>query len=596
METLWSMSTTIREAERIPDFLMTAKEIENEEWNAATQIKFQILLIKNRQYLDSGRTQDFNKLSQVQIDLLKDKSIQLTYGQAESIFNAKNYESPDMRGRQSMSPLVKLGLIDKDSGKIVLTDAGNKLSNDEIKLDEFLFDSFLKLQYPNKIETEHTEWNTKPFINILRLIKKVNELCREKKLKEKGITKIEFGIFALSLKNYNDINNVAYKIIGFRLEYEALKDNKDKDNYVKNYINTYLCEFKNPVKNVKEYSDNIIRYMRITKYIYIRGKYGYACVDIEPRRAVEINSLLEADNGAAKEYTKSEWIDYFGTYGTYKLPYETIEKLTEILINMQNDINKLEMKLGINKTTIVIGTDKETLKETIEGQRAYRLKLQNIEIKFDYNNDFEKIDEAINSLKNIRKLDLKPSIALEKWTNIALNIINDSELIKPNSIMGDDNEPTFTAPAGVADIECYYETFNATCEVTMLKGRDQWYNEGQPVMRHLREFQDKNIDKPAYCLFVAPSLHEDAIETFYTGVRHKYKGKKQKIIPITINQLISMLETVKKMKLKGKKLSHVDVMNLYESCTTFNDNDDDSTVWLRQIETELKQWENVMIA
>jgi len=44
-----------------------------------------------------------------------------------------------------------------------------------------------------------------------------------------------------------------------------------------------------------------------------------------------------------------------------------------------------------------------------------------------------KIDEAIHSLTNIRKLDLKPSIALEKWVTIALNIINDSKEIKSNA-------------------------------------------------------------------------------------------------------------------------------------------------------------------
>lgn len=34
--------------------------------------------------------------------------------------------------------------------------------------------------------------------------------------------------------------------------------------------------------------------------------------------------------------------------------------------------------------------------------------------------------------------------------------------------MGDDNEPTFTAPANKPDIECFYQSFNSICEVTML--------------------------------------------------------------------------------------------------------------------------------
>ena len=47
METLWSMSTTIREAERIIDFVETALEIDGQIWNKSTQMKYQILLIKN---------------------------------------------------------------------------------------------------------------------------------------------------------------------------------------------------------------------------------------------------------------------------------------------------------------------------------------------------------------------------------------------------------------------------------------------------------------------------------------------------------------------------------------------------------------------
>ena len=167
LDTLWSMTTTIREAERIPAFLKTAKEIENEEWNTGTQIKFQILLIKNREYLNTDSTQTFNGLSENQINLLKDKTINMSYEQAEDIFNTKNYSDPPMRGRQSMSPLEKLGLVDRSNRKIVITDIGNKLLNNEITFDEFMFEQLLKLQYPNAVETERRTWNSKPFVNTL---------------------------------------------------------------------------------------------------------------------------------------------------------------------------------------------------------------------------------------------------------------------------------------------------------------------------------------------------------------------------------------------------------------------------------------------
>lgn len=591
MDSLWSMTTTIREAERIPAFLKTAKEIEYETWDKDTQIKFQILLIKNREYLNTDSTQTFNKLNEEQINILKDKSIDMTFEQAKNIFETKCYLDAPMRGRQSMSPLEKLGLVDRSSGKIILTDIGNKLLSNEITFDEFMFEQLLKLQYPNAIEKEHFNWNSKPFINVLRLIKRVNELCIMNNIKAKGLTKVEFGIFALSIKNFEDVEEIANKVIEFRQHYEQCSTSADKEVYRKFFISRYLAGFNNPVQNVKEYTDNIIRYMRITKYIYIRGKYGNTCIDLEPRRMVEINSILENDIGAAKEYSKDEWIQYYGTYGSYDLPFDTVDKLTEIFNEILSDINSIENKLTIEPTVIACPILKPEIKEAIVKLRTKRISLQNLEIKFDYNNNLSKIDEAVEALSNIRNLDLKPSIALEKWTNIALNIINDSLLIKPNSIVGDDNEPTFTAPAGVPDIECYYDNFNATCEVTMLSSRDQWYNEGQPVMRHLRDFENNNRGKDCYCLFIAPSLHRDTINTYYQSIKYEYEGAQQKIIPITIKQLIKILKIVANVKRTNREFKHIYIKRLYdkiiESVTETN-----SISWVEDnIPRIIQQWE-----
>ncbi len=598
MDSLWSMTTTIREAERIPAFLKTAKEIENEEWTKDTQIKFQILLIKNREYLNTDSTQTFNKLNSEQINLLKDKSIEMTFEQAKDIFDTKGYQDAPMRGRQSMSPLEKLGLVDRSTGKIIVTDTGNKLLNEEITFDEFMFESLLKLQYPNPVEREHLDWNSKPFINTLKLIKKVNELCRLNNMKEKGLTKIEFGIFALSIKSYTEVDETARKVIEFRNHYENLATPTEKENYRKSYIARNLSSFNNPEKNTKEYTDNIVRYMRITKYIYIRGKYGNTCIDLEPRRMVEINSILENDTGVAKDFTKEDWIKYFGSYGSYDLPFDTVEKLTEIFDEIKLDINSLEQKLLLPLTNVTCPTQKNEIKSMIAELRATRIALQNLEIKYDCSQDTSRIEEAIDALSNIGKLDLKPSIALEKWTNIALNIINDSLLIKPNSIVGDDNEPTFTAPAGVPDIECYYEDFNAVCEVTMLKGRDQWYNEGQPVMRHLREFETTNSDKDCYCLFIAPSLHQDTINTYHTSVKYEYDGAKQKIIPITIAQLIEILKTVYKFKVNNTDFKHKYIKKLYDDILEVATRESASN-WISKIPESISEWQiemNLLVA
>ena len=333
-----------------------------------------------------------------------------------------------------------------------------------------MLDSLLKFQYPNPYEKGFKTWNTKPFINTLRLIKQVNKLCSEKGLHEKGISKIEFGIFVLSLTSYSLVDEVAKRILEFRKNYESLISEEAKDNFTKNYISNYLKDFKNPISNVKEYTDNMIRYLRLTKYIYIRGKYTNTYIDLEPRRKTEIDSILNTDNGCAQIYTHSEWRNYMGVYGTYKLPFETYEKLTQIATEIQTDINHIETKLGLPLSSPKIPNSIESLKQFINNRRADRTRLQNLKIKQDYHANTSKIEETIASLEDIRKrnkskLVNKFSIELEKWTNVALNILNDSKLIKPNAPVGDDNEPIYTAPNGVPDIECYYDSFGAICEV-----------------------------------------------------------------------------------------------------------------------------------
>ena len=595
MEQLWSISTTIREAERITGFLRTASEINGEEWNACTQAKFQTLLVKNRLYLnDPGNSQIYGRLNEEQCELLRNKSVPMTYEQAREIIRAKNYEGgSDMRGRQSMSPLYKLGLVYIVDGKVHITDAGQKLISEEISFGNFLLDAILKFQYPNPYERGYHTWNTKPFINALRLIKLVNELCKTRNIPAKGITKTEFGIFVLSLRNYTDIDRTADVLLDFRQKFNLLETDYEQERFRCEYAREYLSDFKNPERNTTEYADNMIRYMRLTKYICIRGRYSHIYVDLEPRRLTEINSILDTDDGRAAQYTEEEWRNYMGTYGAYPLPFETVEKLSEILSDTDKDINSIERKLGIVTTSSNNCSTRDEYKSEIERRREYRTELQNLEIKKDYHSSVDKIDEAIKALEDIRdhneaSLAKRFSIELEKWANVALNIINDSILIKPNAPVGDDNEPTYTAPSGVADIECFYEKFNAICEVTMLTSRDQWFNEGQPVMRHLRDFE-RNHTKKSYCLFVAPRLHQDTVNTFYNSVKYEYEGEKQKIIPVTISQLISILQKIKLIIQRNLKFTHIALMKLYDTCVDMS-NVANSKAWLTHIKQSILEW------
>ena len=596
---VWSISTTVRNPDRTRNFLKTLKELKWEEWNEYTQSMFQKLLIKNR-YFWFWNTQFYNWLTQDLKNKVEDITYNLTFSEIDEILRIKNYEWwAEMRWRQSRKPLEKFWFtyLDNDT-KIVISSLGEYLLEEDYDLSELMFKSLLKWQLPNPVDREFNNieiYNIKPFVWIMHLIKNVNSIAQNKWLTVKWISKEEFMIFWLSLINYNDISLFSEKLINFRIKKDNLNSREEKKVFVENYKNFLLEDYVNS-DNIKDYIDNVIRYFRLTKYFYIRG-WGYY-IDLEPRREIEINKLLEIFDWSSQEFSREEYISYISDINLPILPWETKDELLLICWKIIDEINSLKTILEVDDIIEWISNLEEQTVEYIKDKiiylRTYRKKLQDIKLKYELQ-DVSKIDEAIHSLTNIRKLDLKPSIALEKWVTIALNIINDSKEIKSNAPFWDDNEILFTAPAWKPDIECFYEEFNSVCEVTMLNSRSQWINEWQPVMRHLRDFEDSSNNENNYAIFIAPALHRDTINTFWTSVKYEYEEIKQKIIPITISQLIEILLIMKEIKNNSYNFSHIDFKELLDDIVNV-EWITNSAGWVSQIPQKIENWKNNILS
>ena len=581
----------MRNPDRTLSFLQTVAEIEGEVWNHATQCRYQSLLIKNRFYTPSAEN-----LPGELYALIQDYTHEMTYEEAAEIFARKQYVDAPMRGRTSFDPLEKLGLVElvrRDNGTetVAITDFGQMFLDGRIDLGEMVFTSLLKTQFPYPLSNGFRDYNIKPFIGTLRLIRRVNELCVSAGFPAHGISREEFGIFMLSLKNYQKIDATAERLLAFRQCKKDCNNDNERAAFVSTFIADYLSNFQNAEKNIKEYSDNIIRYLRLTKYIYIRGGGYY--IDLEPRRMIEINSILEADSGAAMQFESSAaYTRYISDYHAYTLPFETVTALADITRRIVDENNALAANLGEAIRTVEIPNTVTELRRIIAELRERRTELQNLQIRREYQ-ETQRIDEAITALSNTLNRNIRganrPPIELEKWTNIALNILNDARLIKANAPLGDDNEPTFTAPANVPDIECYYDGFGVICEVTMRTGRDQWYYEGQPVLRHLRAFEQVNNAHENYCLFIAPRIHADTINTFWMAVRYEYEGQCQKIVPITITGLINILRAVRDVKSTRKSFQKEDIRRLYNNCIDIS-NLSDSTRWQEHIGNVIALW------
>ncbi len=599
MKKPWSITTTLRSPERLRGFLGVLSQLEGMDWDFENQKKFQILLIQSRLY-GYGNTQFYNTLSKNQVKLLDNFSKDVPFKEAEKIFLGKQYEDPAMRGRQSINPLRKLGFVAIRDGKVCVTDLGKLFLQDDFDLGEVFLRSFLKWQIPNPDSDDYSsdaEYDIKPFVGMLHLINAINEKEGYNGNKAKGISKKEFALFVPTLVHYSDVQKYTNEIITLRADLQG-KERQQQNKFFEKYRKEFAAEFlgtdndkdvQSLLNNLKDYGDNAIRYFRLTKYLYIRGGGFY--VDLEPRRMVEITSLLERDTAQSQSFESKEvYLEYISDISQPQLPWETRAKHTEIITNLISDIQTHEKDLQQQMRIIedYKKMDDSVLKEYVTELRAYRKTLQDEMVQRE-SQSAEHVASYVELLKNIFEQEDRP-LLLEKLSALGLTALNDALNIQPNYPVGDDNEPTFTAPGNMPDIECFYETFNAICEVTMLTGRDQWYNEGQPIMRHLRNFENMYSDKPSYCLFIAPQLHRDTVNTFWNAVKYEYEGKKQKIIPLSITQFISVLNILLEIKVKDAFLHHADIMSLYDEVVALSKKSKSSNEWLESVPTVIASW------
>lgn len=579
MAKLWSISTTLRSPERILKFLKILKMLENKNWDKENQMKFQILLTQYREYkpLKKG-------LSDENINILDDVFYEMTFEEAKNIFDEKEYQDPPMRGRTSFSPLKELGLayIDENNN-IKISASGNMLLDNKLKFEDFFIKWALKWQYPNPITGGYKKgYNITPLIGTIKLILLVNEKWAEMGNEPVGISKNEFSIFALSLINISDVEKWADKLIKFRLKNQSIAF-KDRQKFYRLYIEENLTDYTNAtIKNIKDYSDNAIRYFSLTNLIKKRGNGYY--IDIVSARMKMINQLFKTFDGSSKNFKLSvEYTDYLNDFTMPNIESHN----EEIKHDYIEEISSLVKKNDYLKETPNLHT--MSFQELIDYRKKLLFKLE----KNDYQ-DYDAITNLINNLENFRDSDVPPSLALERVVSSALIALNDAIEIKPNYSSDDDNNILFTASGGKPDIECFYEEFNSICEVTTLTSRDQWYNEGQPVMRHLKEFILENNNKKTYCLFIAPKIHQDTLNTYWYAVKYEYEGNKMGIIPLSLKRFEEIIYAFRKLKKHNKSFSRKDLLILYKRiCDVENINS--STEWWKYINETFEDWKSNLL-
>ena len=482
----------------------------------------------------SGRK--WNKQSQVEfIDLLA----QTGFFEGSGSSNNKDFSARDRINRAPKA----LGFVDL-SPHIELTDAGKALVYGNRPQEVFLR-QLLKFQFPSPyhVETSNIEGTffIKPYLEIMRLIRDLESLSFD-----------ELKIFALMLTDYRQYDTVKNAILNFRAEKEAHKgqykkfvDEKWTDALLQTYSDDIdagktktrettdksLKKFLTTKKsNTRDYTDACFRYLRYTGLVSISHKNR--SISFYPDKLKEVDFILDNVD------RKPVFVDDTDRYKEYlfnaTIPALYVDDITNVIDHLMRISDYTQRQLA--------GKNIEELKDIRDAIVAERkeavIKAQVTEIK-----SFALYSEIIDTYNEIISDGYYDAPLMLEYNTWRAMTMLDGGNIKGNFKFDDVGQPLSTASGNMPDIECDYDDFVLSVEVTMQQGQRQYESEGEPVARHFGQMK-KRTGKEAYCLFIAPTINKACLAHFFAlnKIGISYYGGKTKIIPLELDQFMRLVE------------------------------------------------------
>lgn len=366
----------------------------------------------------------------------------------------------------------------------MIVDAYLEEPRNERKIQTVFLNALMKYQTNNPLRK--TLNDNAPLPLLLKVIKYFHEDSEENNA---GLYRGELPILICWQDNdsqavYRYIKNIR-KLRGFNYSEEFIYERclsilgSDNRNYLK------------MEKICREAVDEYIRKMRMTGLLSLRGNGRF--LDINSFEKDTVDYVIEHYSTYPRFETEDDYINYMGTIDS------EIVQLEEQPEPNFSDVRKRTLYRYAREMT------KESVKKELLAVCARR----------------ESTDKILRYINAPTRLEFLVSIALvQNFSGLDVN---------PNYSVDDEGLPTFTASGGYADIECYDSDCDSYFEVTLMCGRsDQVNNEIIPISRHLREAK-KNRREESFSVFVAPTIHPDAIEAA------EWQKKKYEVDIITLN-------------------------------------------------------------
>jgi hypothetical protein len=265
---LWSLSTTIRNPQRLRPHLMAFNEVNDDNgWDADKVEEFFIKMIQLK-----VTTPRIKNLSPELLAKMNDGNYRLTWDEAEAIYNSKKFKGIPARVKSVLRHLILWGLITHERHLLIedtykVTEAGRALLYGELSLQKHLMDMLPLWKFPT-VDDGFTLANSptiRPYIATLALIVEVNRICGENGMEAVGIYANEFDLYALSITNPNQIHEAARQIVAFRKVMESNLSDKEKDCVYESEKDRIAAGFDG-ANSAFDYTDGIFRFFRISEH------------------------------------------------------------------------------------------------------------------------------------------------------------------------------------------------------------------------------------------------------------------------------------------------------------------------------------------
>ena len=538
----------------VPEIQLLYEHFNGRKWNKASQVEFINLLAHTGFFEGSGSSSN------------------------------KDFSARDRINRGPKA----LGFVDL-SPKIQLTDAGKAFAFGK-RPQEIFLRQLLKFQLPSPYHIEKESvtgsFYIKPYLEIIRLIRDLN-----------GLSFDELKIFGLLLTDYRHYNDILERVIDFRNKISANKGGYKK--FVDNtWSQTLIATFSNEISsgntrtretndnslerflktkksNARDYTDACFRYLRYTGLVSISHKNR--SISIYDNKLKEVDYILSTvDRNPVFINDEAEYKKQLFNSSIPTLYTDNSENIIDCIMRMSDYTKQKLMGKSIDELKdihdAIISKRKEAvIKLEVEKIKSYSL--------------YSEIIDTYNEIISDGYYDAPLMLEYNTWR--AMTML-DGGVIKGNFKFDDAGQPLSTAAGNMPDIECDYDDFILSVEVTMQQGQRQYESEGEPVARHLGQIK-KRTEKEAYCLFIAPTINHACLAHFFAlnKMNIVYYGGRSRIIPLDLDQFMLLVEHSYNY---SKQPNPNNIKQFLDDVIRCNESSLDENEWHTQIQECVSQW------